>query len=249
MMSAQDILVKLEKDFSPYLQQMTREDIPFAEKGKEKLWFRVYRNKGGGDFPLKKAAFMVLDFGMVWNKDDKTKLDEDELVVGSFLTRDDLPLPILALEASMHYDKYDHLNIDLFPVSRDPRYRETFCKPVQALHKKYRDLPDVAPGVITPNLPEGATSGGMLSGNFDISYRDKTLAWWFAYIDLYKSFLDNHSSCPLLKVPEIIEEGKKIRTAFLGNFAKASPNILADIPNLNTPERGMRLGELMFLDG
>jgi len=249
MMSAHDILAKLEKDFSPYLQQMEREDIPFAEKGKEKLWFRIYRSKGNGEFPLKKAAFMVLDFGLVWNKDDKTKLDEDELVVGSFLTADDLPLPILALEASMHYDKYDHLNIDLFPVSRDPRYKETFCVPVQALHTKYKNLPDVAPGVITPNLPEGATSGGMLSGNFDISYRDKTLAWWFAYGDLYKSFLDNRGSYPLLKDPAIIEEGKKIRAAFLGNFAKASPKILADIPNLNTPERGIRLGELMFLDG
>ena len=249
MMSAHDILAKLEKDFSPYLQQMERENIPFAEKGKEKLWFRIYRSKGNGEFPLKKAAFMVLDFGLVWNKDDKTKLDEDELVVGSFLTADDLPLPILALEASMHYDKYDHLNIDLFPVSRDPRYKETFCAPVQALHAKHKNLPDVAPGVITPNLPEGATSGGMLSGNFDISYRDKTLAWWFAYGDLYKSFLDNRGSYPLLKDPAIIEEGKKIRAAFLGNFAKASPKILADIPNLNTPERGIRLGELMFLDG
>ena len=249
MMSAHDVLARIEKDFSPYLQQMTKEDIPFAEQGREKLWFRVYRNRGDRDFPLKKVAFMVLDFGLVWNKDDKTKLDEDELVVGSFHTVDDLPLPILALEASMHYDKYDHLNVDLFPISRDPRYRETFCAPVQELHRKYRNLPDVPPGVITPNLPEGATSGGMLSGNFDIAFRDKTLAWWFAYIDLYRGFLDNRDRCPLLKDPVIIEEGKKVRAAFLGNFDKASPNILADIPNLNTPERGVRLGELIFLDG
>ena len=39
------------------------------------------------------------------------------------------------------------------------------------------------------------------------------------------------------------------RALFLCNFAKAAPRILGDIPNLNTPERGVRLGELLFLDG
>ena len=132
---------------------------------------------------------MILDYGMVWNKDDKTRLDEDELVVGCFITADDLPLPILAMEASMHWRLYDHLNIDLFPLSKDPRYKQIFCAPVQALLNKYKGLPDVPPGVITPNLPEGSTSGGMLSGNFDISFRDKTLPWWFEYVDMYRGFL------------------------------------------------------------
>jgi len=248
-MKPMDILNRIESDFSAYLQQMSREDLPFAEKGKEKLWFRIYRTKGEKKFPLKKVAFMVLDYGLVWNKDDKTALDDDELVVGCFKTIDELPLPILAMEASMHIGKYDHLNIDLFPIVRDQRYKDTFCKPVQALHKKYTDLPDVPPGVITPNLPEGSTSGGMLSGNFDASLRDKTMPWWYAYLDMYRDFLDNRDTYPLLKEPAIIEEGKKIRTMFLTNFAKSSPKILSDIPNLNTPERGVQLGELMFLDG
>ncbi len=247
-MKPMDILSRVENDFAAYLKHMTKEDLPFAEKDREKLWFRIYRNKDGNRCPLKKVAFMILDYGLVWNKDDKTLLDDDELIVGCFKTVDDLPLPILALEASMHIGKYDHLNIDLFPISRAPDYTDTFCKPVQALHKKYTDLPDVPPGVITPNLPAGSTSGGMLSGNFDAALRDKTFAWWFAYLDLYRDFLDNRDAYPVLKDPAVIAEGKQIRTMFLTNFAKSSPKILADIPHLNTPERGVRLGELMFLD-
>jgi hypothetical protein len=75
------------------------------------------------------------------------------------------------------------------------------------------------------------------------------MPWWYAYLDMYRDFLDNRDKYPLLKEPAIIEEGKKIRTMFLANFAKSSPKILSDIPNLNTPERGVLLGELMFLDG
>ena len=109
----------LKKIILPTCSRWSGRTFPFAEKGKEKLWFRIYRSKGDGEFPLKKAAFMVLDLGLVWNKDDKTKLDEDELVVGSFLTNDDLPLPILALEASMHYDKMT------ISISTCSRYRVT----------------------------------------------------------------------------------------------------------------------------
>jgi len=246
-MNAHDVLKKVEDSFSQHLLRMHKEDMPFAEKGREKLWFRVYTARGDLSFPLKKASFMVLDYGLVWNKDDSTRLDEDELVAGSLITADDLPLPILALEASMHWGLYDHLNIDLFPLSRDPRYQQAFCDPVRALLNKHKGLPDVPPGVITPNLPEGSTSGGMLSGNFDVSFRDKTLPWWFEYVELFRSFLDNRDRYPLLKEPAIIEEGKKTRTAFLTNFANASPRILSDIPHLNTPELGKRLGELMFL--
>ena len=104
-------------------------------------------------------------------------------------------------------------------------------------------------GVITPNLPKEFTSGSMLSGDFATPLRNETFSWWFAYIDLYRDFLENHSDYPILKEPAIIEEGKKTRALFLGNFAKAAPRILGDIPNLNTPERGVRLGELLFLDG
>ena len=41
-MNAHEVLKKVEDDFSRYLQRIDKEDIPFAEKGREKLWFRIY---------------------------------------------------------------------------------------------------------------------------------------------------------------------------------------------------------------
>jgi len=245
-MNIDTIMQQLRTIFKEYFQAMHKEEPLFAESGRERLRMEIYRSKDGAHFPVKKAAFMILDYGLVWNKDDKTALDEDELVAGSIITCDDLPLPILALEASMHFDKYDHMNIDLFPVSKDQRYREIFCKPVQEICQKYKSLPGVAPGVITPNLPEGSTSGGMMSGNFDITMRGDTFPWWFEYVTLYKYFLDNRESYPLLKDPAIIEEGRKIREMFLANFRMSTPKILADIPHLNSDEGGRRLGEIIF---
>ena len=245
-MNVKDVMQKICDIFDLYFKQMKKEEFVFAEKDKECLRLEIFHTKGDKEFPLTKVAFMILDYGLVWNKDDKTALDENELVAGSFITHEDIPLPILAVEASMHINKYDHMNSDLFPVSRDARYREVFCKPVQAICKRYENLPGVPPGVITPNLPEGFTSGGMMSGDFDISLRDQTFPWFFEYIQLYKGFLDNRKTIPVLKVPAIIEEGKKTREMFLANFRTATPKILADIPNINTPERGEELGKYLF---
>jgi hypothetical protein len=33
---------------------------------------------------------------------------------------------------------------------------------------------------------------------------------------------------------------------FLTNFRNATPRIMADIPNLNTEERGKKMGEFLF---
>ncbi len=245
-MKVKDVMNKICDIFDPYFQSMQKEEVLFAENGKERLRLELFHSKGDRAFPLTKAAFMILDYGLVWNKDNKTALDENELVAGSFITQEDLPLPILAIEVSMHINKYDHMNSDLFPISRDQRYRDTFCKPVQAICKKYENLPGVPPGVITPNLPEGFTSGGMMSGDFDISLRAETFPWWFEYVQLYKNFLDDRDSFPILNDPAIIEEGKKTREMFLSNFRSATPKILGDIPNINTPERGEELGKYLF---
>jgi hypothetical protein len=248
-MNVKDIQKRVEDSFSKYFEQMRKEEFLLAEKGKERLRFIIYRTKGVKDFPLKKVALVILDYGRVWNKDNKTALDDVEFIVGCFKTADDLALPILAMELSMHIGKYDHMNIDLFPISHDPNYREMFCEPVQALRKKYENLPSAPPGVITPNLPKEYTSGGMMSGDFGLSLRDKTFTWWFEYVELYKSFLENRDSYPVLRKPAVVEDAKKTRAMFLGNFAKAAPRILGDIPNLNTPEKGVQMGELLFLDG
>ena len=244
-MKVKDVMQKIFDLFNPYFQQMQKEEFVFAENGRERLRIEIFRTKGD-KFPLAKAAFMILDYGLVWNKDDKTALDENELVAGSFISQEDLPLPILAVEASMHINKYDHMNCDLFPISKDQSYRDTFCKPVQEICENYRHLPGVPPGVITPNLPESFTSGGMMSGDFDISLRSETFPWFFEYVHLYKDFLDKRDTFPLLRDPAIIEEGKKIREMFLANFRNATPKILADIPNINTPERGEELGKHLF---
>ena len=245
-MKVEHVMKKIRDIFDPYFQLMQKEDFVFAESGDECLRLEIFHNKGDKRFPLTKAAFMILDYGLVWNKDDKTALDENELVAGSFITHDDLPLPILAIEVSMHINKYDHMNSDLFPISRDQHYRDIFCTPVQEICKKYNNLPGVPPGVITPNLPEGFTSGGMMSGDFDIALRAETFPWWFEYIELYKSFLDDRENLPVLKDPAIIEEGKKTKNMFLANFRSATPKILADIPNINSPERGEELGKYLF---
>ena len=245
-MKVQDVMQKVCDTFKPYFQDMKKEEFVFAENGRECLRIEIYRTKDDNQFPLTKAAFMILDYGLVWNKDDKTSLDENELVAGSFITHEDLPLPILAIEASMHINKYDHINSDLFPISKDQRYRDVFCKPVQAICKKYKNLPGVPPGVITPNLPEGFTSGGMMSGDFDISLRSETFPWFFEYVELYKDFLDDRASIPILKDPAVIAEGKQTREMFLANFRSATPKILSDIPNINTPERGEELGKHLF---
>jgi len=245
-MQVQDFKKRLEESFGKFLQQMNQEEILLAEKGEERLWFNLYKTKGGKDFPLKKVSLMILENGWVWNKDDKTLLDEDELIVGSFIPVDDIPLPIPAIEASLHFGKYDHLNIDLFPLSKDERYREIFCEPVKNLRRKNDGLPGLLPGVRTPSLLDEYTSGGMMAGDFSISLRDKTIPWFFEYIDLYKGFLENWEKLSILKEPLIIEEGKKIKTMFLSSFRKASPRILSDIPHLYSEENGRKLGELVF---
>ncbi len=245
-MEVQDFQKRLEEAFGKYLEQMNKEEFVLAEKGDERLRFMVYRTKGQKGFPLEKVCVMVLENGWVWNKDDKNLLDKDELIVGSFIAPDDIPLPILAVEASLHFDKYDHLNVDAFPLSKDERYREIFCEPLKALREKNRTLPGLLAGARTPELLGPYTSGGMLAGDFAVPLRDKTLPLWFEYVDAYKGFLDNFETYSVLKEPTVIEEAKKMKATFLAAFRHDSPRILSDIPHLYTEENGKKLGELMF---
>jgi len=241
-----DLQKKLEERFVQFLQQMDKEEILLAEKGEERLWVDLYKSKGEKDFPLKKVAFMILENGRVWNKDDRNLLDEDEIIVGSFIPVDDIPFPFLAIEASLHFGKYDHLNVDIFPLSKDERYREIFCKPVKDLRGKNDGLTGLLPGVRTPSLLGEYTSGGMMAGDFSDSLRDKTIPWWFEYVDLYKEFLENREKFSILKEPAIVEEGKQIKEVFLSKYSKETPRILSDIPHLHSEERGKKLGELLF---
>ena len=241
-----DLKEKVEERFGQFLQQMNREEIILVEKEEERLRIILYKTKGEKGFPLKKVAFMILENGWVWNKDDRKLLDEDEIIVGSFIPVDDIPLPFLAIEASLHFGKYDHLNVDIFPFSKDERYREIFCKPVKDLRGKNEELEGLLPGVRTPSLLGEYTSGGMMAGDFPDSLRDKSIPWWLEYVDLYKDFLENREKYSVLKEPAIIEEGKKIKEVFLSSYRKETPRILSDIPHLHSEEKGQKLGELLF---
>jgi len=244
-MQIQDIQQRLEENLRGFLQQMNQEEILLCEKGDERLRIKLYKTQGQKGFPLEKVAFMLLENGWVTNKDDKSLLDKTELFVGTFMPVDNIPLPVFAGEVSLHFGKYDHLNVDLFPISKDQQYREIFCEPVKTLRRKNDGLPGLLPSVRDPALDD-STSGGMLVGDFPVSLQDKSISWWFEYLDLYNDFLENRESYSVLKEPSIIEEGKIIKDIFLSRFRKASPRILLDIPNLYSEENGIRLGELLF---
>ena len=85
-----------------------------------------------------------------------------------------------------------------------------------------------------------------MAGDFPDSLRDKSIPWWFEYIDLYKDFLENREKFPILKEKAIVEEGKKIKEVFLASYRKETPRILSDIPHLHSEEKGKKLGELLF---
>lgn len=245
-MNVHELLNRVKNTFDAVLEQMDEEETVLAEKGEERILITLFTPKGDSPFPLKKVAFMLLENGWVWNKDDRKLLDKDELLVGSFIPADALPLPILALEASLHFGKYDHLNIDLFPLSKDPQYRTVFCEPVKTLRKKHGDLPGLLPGVRTPSLLGEYTSEGMLAGDFADGLRDTTIPWWFDYVNLYQDFLENREQYPVLQEPAIIDEGKKIKEVFLARYRKETPRILSDIPHLHSEENGAKLGSLLF---
>ena len=85
-----------------------------------------------------------------------------------------------------------------------------------------------------------------MAGDFSDSLRDKSISWWFDYIDLYKDFLENREKFSVLKEPAVIEEGKEIKEVFLSRYRKETPRILSDIPHLHSEEKGKKLGELLF---
>ena len=245
-MRMHDLFKRAEAMFSPFLQEMEQKEFLVVEKGEERIRLIQYITKGTIGFPLRKVTFFLLENGWVYNKDDRNILDEDELLVGTFIPADDIALPFLALEASLHLNKYDHLNVDLFPLSKDERYRKIFCDPVKELRKKHDGLEGLLPGVRTPSLLGEYSSQGMLAGDFTDSMRDITIPWWFEYVDLYKDFLEKRDEYPILKEPAILEEAKKIKEIFLTKYRKETPRILSDIPHLYSEEKGKELGELTF---
>ena len=81
-MNIKEVTKRLEDSFKQYFQHMNKEEFLIAEKGKERLRLEIYKTKGEKNFPLKRVSFMILDYGMVWNKDDKTAVDKTSSLPG-----------------------------------------------------------------------------------------------------------------------------------------------------------------------
>lgn len=243
-----DVLETLVTKFEPYISSMDEVSTgkePVAQTGNEKLFLKIFTCGGKKDHPLKKISFMRLEDGMIKNKDDKTSLDPGEFTVITFISNDHVPLPLCAMEASFHFDNYIQGRVDIPPLSATNEYRETFCKPVQELREKIDSLPGLAPLVSLPGL-EDFSSGGLMTGHFDIKNKVAAMECFFDYADLYLNFLNMREECALLKDPAIVEEGKQKRSAFCQMFAKMTPNILSDIPNLYSDELAKKLAETLF---
>ncbi len=234
-----------EEKFSNFLKEMDCSSNVVAQKGEEKLRLKVYRKQNPGSFPFKKISFMVLEDGWVKNKDDKSQVDKCEFTVASFTPSEDVPLPIFAFEASVHIGMYDHLNVDLFMLSKNEKYREVLAKPVCELRQKYKSLEGLLPGVRKPMLAD-YTSGGMMAGDFTEAQREQTIPWILEYADLYRKFAEDADNIPVLHDEAVVGEGRKTGEMFAAMFIKATPGILNDVPNLADGETGKKLGELLF---
>jgi hypothetical protein len=243
-----DVLETLVTKFEPYIagmDEIATGKEPIAQTGNEKLFLKIFTCGNNKENPLKKISFMRLEDGNIKNKDDKSSLDPGEFTVITFISNDDFPLPLCAMEASFHFDKYIQGRVDLPPLASTKEYRETFCKPVQELREKIDGLPGLAPLVSLPGL-EDFSSGGLMTGHFGIQNKDAAMKCFFDYADLYLTFLNQRKDYALLKDPAILEEGREKRSAFCQMFAKMTPRILSDIPNLYSDELAKKLGEMLF---
>ena len=240
-----DTLLTKFEHYIASMKEVSTGKEPIAQTGNEKLFLKIFTGENNSDNPLKKISFMTLEDGNIKNKDDKSSLDPGEFTVITFISNDGFPLPLCAMEASFHFDNYIQGRVDLPPLASTKEYRETFCKPVQALREKIDSLPGLAPLVSLPGL-EDFSSGGLMTGHFAIQDKDAVMKSFFAYADLYVTFLNQREDFALLKDRAILEEGREKRSAFCQMFAKMTPRILSDIPNLYSDELAKKLGEMLF---
>lgn len=243
-----NVVETLAAKFEPYISSMDEVSAgktPIAQTGKQKLFVKIYSCGNNKDNPLKKISFMTLEDGKIKNKDDRNSLDSGEFTVVTFISNDDVPLPLCAMEASFHFDKYIQCRVDLPPLSSSKEYRTIFCRPVQELRQKIAGLPGLAPLTALPGL-EDFSSGGLLTGHFSITDKDATMNCFFAYADLYLDFLNKRGGYSLLTDSAILEEGRQKRTAFCKMFSTMTPRILSDIPDLYSDELAGKLGNLLF---
>lgn len=238
------LVMKFEHYFTG-MDELVSDREPIAQSKNEKLFLKIFTCGNNRDNPLKKVSFMTLEDGSIKNKDDKSSLDPGEFTVVTFITNDDFPLPLCAMEASFHFDAYIQGRVDLPPLAGTKEYRDTFCRPVQKLRERIDSLPGIAPLVSLPGL-EDFSSGGLMAGHFSLQDKAAVMKSFFEYADLYLAFLNQRDDYPLLKDPAILEEGRQKRATFCQMFAQMTPRILSDIPHLYSDELAKKLGAMLF---
>ena len=247
-MKEYDTLTTLLGKFNKYICSMEEsfsDNEPIATSGDARLFLKIFSSSGDNTNPLEKISFMRLEDGKIKNMHDKNLLDSGEFTTATFMPKDTSPLPLCAMEASFHFNKYVQCRADLPPLSTDKKYKETFCKPLQELRHTCEALPGLLPMTSLPGLEE-FSSGGLLAANIDLKYKETAMKWLLDYADLYLTFLDTRESYPILKEPSIIDEGKQRKTAFRQMFKKMTPRILSDTPEMYSDELAGKLGELLF---
>ncbi len=247
-MKAHELKEHLLEKFTFCLSDMeeTTSDLePVAQVGDEKLFLKVLSCTGSPENPLEKISFMILENGLVKNKDDREQLDRGEFTVATFIPKDSVPVPLFALEVSTHYDKYIQCRADLTPLSTSPVYRETFCKPVQDLRKSLDSMPGLSPMLSLPGL-EDFSSGGLMAGHLEVDQRGIVNRGIDQYTDLFVNFLQQRDQLAVLKDPAILNEGAERKKTFCMMFSKMVPKILSDIPNFTADKLPGLLSEKLF---
>ena len=247
-MKEYDTLNTLLEKFNNYISRMEEsfsDNEPIATCGDAKLFVKIFSSSGENTNPLEKISFMRLENGKIKNMHDKNLLDSGEFTTATFIPKDAFPLPLYAMEASFHFNKYVQCRADLPPISTDKKYKETFCTPLQKLRQTCEKIPGLLPMTSLPGLEE-FSSGGLLAANIDLKYKDTTIKWLGNYTDLYLTFLDKRESYPILKEPSIIDEGRTRKSVFRQMFKKMTPRILSDTPEMYSDELAGKLGDLLF---
>jgi len=238
----------LLQKFSTCIERMEVEcsgEDAVAEHENEKLYLKVFSSAGDTESPIEKISLMILENGKVKNKDDKSTLDTGTFTTATIIPKDGLPIPMCALEGSYHFGKYIQVRAEIPPLSTNADYRETFCKPVQDLRGSLENLPGLSPMTSLPGLEE-YSSGGLMAGHLAPEHMETALRWFSDYIELYLGFVRNRDAYTVLQDPAIISEGKSRKEGFCRMFAKMTPAILSDLPNLYSDELAGRLGGLLF---
>ncbi len=242
-----DLKGMLVKKFETYIKNMNEAvsaGKPAAVFEDQKLFLQVFVS-GDRDTPFDKISFMILENGMIKNRDNSDQLDLGEFTVATFIPNDKYPLPMFTMEGSLHFDKYIQCRADIVPLSNNEKYKIDFCEPVKSLRLGLEPLDGLYPHTTLPGL-EQFSSGGLMTAHIAPQHIDTARNWFSKYADLYLMFVNNHNGFAVLKSPDVVEEGIQRKRMFCAMFAKMAPKILSDLPELCNDELSEKIAKALF---